>query len=124
MGTLSLQNKRNEAMYKFGMFALFGLMIAAILTFAPQLAFAAIEQDMFKAILSVVYTIVRIVGVIFVLLGIVKLVIAYANEQGPEQQNALMMSATGIVLVLLPSILAALHLENDIGKVNPNTVGG
>lgn len=64
-------------------------------------------QSMFTMILNIVCTIVIIIGVIFGIMGVVKFAIAHANDQGPDQQKAAIMLATGIVLIILPVILMA-----------------
>ena len=76
-------------------------------------------RDLVKDILIIVYNIVRIVGIIFIIIGLVKFVIAHANEQGPEQQKAAMMMATGVVLVLLPTILGAMKLYDKVTPIKP-----
>lgn len=77
------------------------------------------------AVITIVCQIVRIVGVIFIIVGVVKFVIAHANEQGPEQQKAIMMLATGVVLIIVPTILIAMGdkfgtvvIESDTDNLN------
>ena len=52
-------------------------------------------------IVDVIKKICVIVGALFVLLGVVRIVIAHANEDGPAQQKAATMLATGLILVIL-----------------------
>lgn len=54
-----------------------------------------------NGVVQIVAKICAVVGVLFVLVGVVKLAISYANEDGPAQQKAAMMIATGVVLVIL-----------------------
>lgn len=58
-------------------------------------------KTMVNAIVKVLCNLVIVVGVIFAAVGFVKIVLAYANENGPEQQKAAMMLAVGVVLVAL-----------------------
>ncbi len=85
----------------------------------PALAFAAgnteMGQDMIKAIVTVVCDIVMILGIIFVIIGLVKLVTAHANEDGPAQQKAATLLATGVVLVILPMVLRGLDFPGKLG---------
>ena len=86
----------------------------------PALAFAAgnteMGQDMIKAIVTVVCDIVMILGIIFVIIGLVKLVTAHANEDGPAQQKAATLLATGVVLVILPMVLKGLDFPGKLGE--------
>ena len=85
----------------------------------PALAFAAgnteMGQDMIRAIVTVVCDIVMILGIIFVIIGLVKLVTAHANEDGPAQQKAATLLATGVVLVILPMVLRGLDFPGKLG---------
>ena len=85
----------------------------------PALTFAAgnteMGQDMIKAIVTVVCDIVMILGIIFVIIGLVKLVTAHANEDGPAQQKAATLLATGVVLVILPMVLRGLDFPGKLG---------
>lgn len=96
------------------------LMLAfAMVPGMPALAFAAgnteMGQDMIKAIVTVVCDIVMILGIIFVIIGLVKLVTAHANEDGPAQQKAATLLATGVVLVILPMVLRGLDFPGKLG---------
>ena len=97
------------------------LMLAfAMVPEMPALAFAAgnteMGQDMIKAIVTVVCDIVMILGIIFVIIGLVKLVTAHANEDGPAQQKAATLLATGVVLVILPMVLRGLDFPGKLGE--------
>lgn len=85
----------------------------------PALTFAAgnteMGQDMIRAIVTVVCDIVMILGIIFVIIGLVKLVTAHANEDGPAQQKAATLLATGVVLVILPMVLRGLDFPGKLG---------
>ena len=68
-----------------------------------------------NAVVIIICNIVRVVGAIFVIVGVVKFVISHANEQGPEQQKAILMIATGIVLIVVPTIITS--LQSDFNEV-------
>ena len=71
------------------------------------------KTQMFDAIRLIVKVICSIVGGIFLLVGIVKFAIAQSNDDGPAQQKAIMMMATGVLLVLIATlIIDKIHPEN------------
>ena len=84
-----------------GCLALLVLCIPQTAHAADTAAATAAAEAMIEGILKVVKLICNVVGILFAIVGIVKFVIAHANEQGPEQQKAAVMMATGLVLVLL-----------------------
>ena len=89
----------------------------------PLMAFAdstQLGQDMIKAVVTVVCNIVMILGIIFIIIGLVKLVTAHANEDGPAQQKAATLLATGVVLVVLPAILKGLDFPNKLASAFTN----
>lgn len=57
--------------------------------------------EMAEMVKKIVKIICYIAGALFALTGIIKFAIAHANEEGPAQQKAIMMIATGVVLVAL-----------------------
>jgi uncharacterized membrane protein len=69
---------------------------AAPFAFAAGSASAVIE-----GVVKIISMICNVVGIIFVLIGVVKVAIAHANEDGPAQQKAALMIATGIILIVL-----------------------
>lgn len=97
------ENKRNIV---FGI-ALIALLTAVTYLVFPQ-AFADVNgtaKNVIDAVVSIVRLIVNVLGAIFALVGIVKFAIAHANEDGPAQQKAAMMIATGIVLLLMGTVI-------------------
>ena len=106
------------------------LMMLAMLPGTPLVAFAdgsvgntTMGQDMIKAIVVVVCNIVMIMGILFIIIGLVKLVTAHANEDGPAQQKAATFLATGVVLVVLPMILKGLKFPEKLGEAFTNYDG-
>ena len=67
----------------------------------------------FTAIFNVLKTITTIVGAIFLIVGIVRFIIAHANEDGPNQQKAAMLIATGIALIIIGPVLSQLIQVKD-----------
>lgn len=106
--------------YLFGSFMLMLAMAPEIPLMAFATGDAAMGQDMIKAIVTVVCNIVMILGIIFVILGLVKLVTAHANEDGPAQQKAATLLATGVVLVVLPVILKGLDFPGRLSQAFSN----
>jgi len=82
--------------------AIAAAVLIGIIAYTLPTAFAeARAQDVMALIINVMKKICVIVGAIFALIGIVKIAIAHANEDGPAQQKAAMMLATGVILVIL-----------------------
>lgn len=61
------------------------------------------------ALLSVLYLITNVIGVIFVVVGFVRIVIAHAQEDGPGQQKAAMFIGTGVALILLRVVMSSMN---------------
>jgi len=75
------------------------------------------KAEMFDAIRLILKVITSIVGGIFLLVGIIKFAIAQPNDDGPAQQKAIMMMATGILLVLIGVlVIDKIHPENWIAS--------
>ena len=83
--------------------AVCGIIFAAvgIMTFTPAFADGMTSTDLADLVRLIVKIICLIVGALFSIVGIVKFAISHANEDGPAQQKAIMMIATGILLVVL-----------------------
>ena len=72
----------------------------------------------FVLVIKAVRVIGSVAGALFVLVGIIRFVIAHANEDGPNQQKAALMIATGIALIIVVSIISAQNLA-DMITANP-----
>ena len=68
--------------------------------------------EMAEMVKKIVKIICYIAGALFALTGIIKFAIAHANEEGPAQQKAIMMIATGVVLVALGLAMDSLIKES------------
>lgn len=116
MGTLTLKNtERTEQVMSKLMNAasLFTLLVMALMIAFPEtFAQGADAKKVIQGLLQIVYLITNVVGVIFVIIGFVKLAIAYANEDGPSQQKAALFIATGLILVLIRLVLKGIKFED------------
>jgi predicted small integral membrane protein len=69
-------------------------------------------EEAIKGVLSVLYLITNVIGILFVLIGLVRLVIAHSQEDAPGQQKAAMFIGTGIALILLQFAFSSIKPEN------------
>lgn len=63
-------------------------------------------EQVINGILEIVGLITNVLGIIFVIVGFVKLVISNAQEDAPGQQKAAMFIATGLALILLKPVMS------------------
>ena len=90
--------------------------VIGIYTFTP--AFATMESsDLADLIRTIVKIICFIVGALFAVVGVIKFAISHANEDGPAQQKAIMMMATGALLVILGATFPDM-IEDDWFEVD------
>lgn len=96
--------------------ALIGVLLAVglFMLFPHADAANANATTVINLIVKVLKFIAITVGVIFVLVGIFKFSIAHANEQGPEQQKAIMMMATGLILILLFTLVVTQDVVTNL----------
>ena len=114
-------NSNTSTLTKKAGYALSWLSSMAVIATATVYAYPAVFADaagngekVITGVLSVIYIIANAVGIIFVALGLLKLAIAHAQEDGPAQQKAALMTATGLLLILLRLILAKIDFEKWI----------
>lgn len=109
MNTTTVAKKANQVMGYLSSMA----MIATTIMYAYPAVFATsgsgkagtAGEEVIGGVLSVVFLITNIVGIIFIIVGFVKLVIAHAQEDGPAQQKAALFIATGLVLILVRIVM-------------------
>lgn len=82
------------------------LIASTVLTAIFMFTFTPVHAEITAAEMeNLIETILKIIcfiaGAMFALVGIIKFAISHANEDGPAQQKAIMMMATGVVLVAL-----------------------
>ena len=103
---------------EMAMIALTGVILTCLFFYVYTPAYAAIDShDMGEIVRKVVKVICYIVGALFFIVGAVKFAISHANEDGPAQQKAIMMMATGVLLVVLATVLTGL-ISDDWFDVN------
>lgn len=91
------------------------MMLAGAIAMAAPMVFASNHgAEVINGILTVVYLITNVLGILFVIIGFVKLVISHAQEDAPGQQKAAMFIATGLVLILLRIVLALIPFSEWI----------
>lgn len=97
-------------------------LITAIMAFAFPMVLADGDKGGVDAMISTVKTIVTILasvmGAIFLIIGLVKLGIAQSEGDGPEQNKAIKMLATAVILeviafVVIPSIDLSSLIKTD-----------
>lgn len=62
-----------------------------------------------NGVLNVLFLITNVIGIMFVLIGFVRLVIAHSQEDAPGQQKAAMFIGTGIALILLRLVMGSMN---------------
>ena len=72
---------------------------------AAPFVFADASGDAIDAVIKIIKLVAKVAGALFVLVGILKFAISYANEDGPQQIKAVMMLAAGVVLVILGTLV-------------------
>lgn len=94
---------------EYALITLAGVIIAAVGMYCFTPAFAKMtESDICTLVETIVKVICYLVGALFAIIGVVKLAISHANEDGPAQQKAIMMLATGGLLIVLGALLVTL----------------
>ena len=101
---LSIFSKKNELTreekIEIAAIVIAGLILTALAFYFFTPVFAYIGEDQIAEIVkTVLIAICSIVGGMFVIIGLIKFIISHANEDGPAQQKAIMMLATGIILI-------------------------
>lgn len=80
--------------------------VSAAVMMLCETAFASSAGgQVITGVLNVVGVITRAIGVLFLIVGFVRLVIAYTQEDAPGQQRSAMFIAAGLALLLLKPIL-------------------
>ena len=71
----------------------------------PDVAAKASAKDVLDVIIKVLKYVSIIVGVIMLLSGIMKFVVAKQNDNGPDEHKAAATMAVGIVLIILFTVI-------------------
>lgn len=119
-------NRRNTIM----VIGIAVLTVIGLYLFCPSVFANTNADTMITSVVQIIATLCTVVGVILGIVGLVKFIIAHANEQGPEQQKAIMWIAVAIILIIVPNIISTVAtnwsgLINDGVNYgwNPNTTG-
>ena len=87
---------------EYGFIILTTLIITGIFAYTFMPVFAApTTAEVAKSVKKILKVVCLVGGVLFTAVGIIKFAISHANEDGPAQQKAIMMMATGLFLVII-----------------------
>ena len=89
--------------------AVMAMQVLNIFAFAGSTAAA---DQAITIVFNVATYIAMILGVIMLIAGIIKFVVAHTNDSGPDQQKAAQMIAAAIVLIGLGGVLSLSPLKN------------
>ena len=106
MNQTKVISNRREMLFNF----LLAFAAIAFLTTVTMYAFPAALADgaadsVIDTVIMIMQIITNVVGILFAIIRIVKCAMSHANEDGPAQQKAVMMMATGIVLIILGTVV-------------------
>ena len=119
----TLAKKVNLSQVRTNMFRL--MMIMTTLMMAYPMVFASAGtagdkgEEVISGILAIVYLIMNVLGIIFVIIGFVKLIIAHAQEDAPGQQKAAMFIATGLVLIIARFVMNQIDFSGWVDTSTP-----
>ena len=100
-----------NAVMPFIPYIVMGLMIAACILSCGAFANGK-QQGVFDIIFKIAKYICGVLGVIFIMVGIMRYVIAHNNESGPDMQKAAQMLATGLVLIALGVVVSTSFFQS------------
>ena len=104
--------KREEEFMKAAIFVSM-VLFATFLIVNPQVyASSPAQVEIVNSFIKVIKMVARFVGVIFAIVGLVSLVTAHANQDGPAQQQAAQKIAVGLALVAIGPILDAINVSS------------
>ena len=66
-------------------------------------------QDAINGVLKIIYLITMALGILFVIVGFVRLIIAHSQEDAPGQQRSSMFIAVGVALLAVQPVLSAIN---------------
>ena len=88
-------------MLEIGLILAASAIITAVILYCCPFVFADATEEMMKSVMKILKIIAMVAGALFLVVGLLKFAISHANEDGPAQQKAIMMMATGILLMVL-----------------------
>ena len=108
----SIAKKINKESVKANLMRLSMIMMTLMVACPAVFAGGNHSADVIKGILGVVYMIMNCLGILFVIIGFVKLIISYAQEDAPSQQKSAMFIATGLVLIIARLIMNKINFTD------------
>ena len=108
MKTTEIRAKHTaDVLGKVCLSAVLAALVLIIVTGSPLVnAFAEGEAETAtKLVFQIARGIAIVLGAFFMVFGIIKVAIAHSNENGPEQNKAIMQLAVGLILILFGSIV-------------------
>ncbi len=117
-----MNNNNKTTMIKIAKVAALSALV--LLAFAmPCMAEAdAAVNAAYTGITSAVRVLLTAIGAIFIVVGLVRFVLAHSQEDSPSQQKAAMMIATGIAAIVFGFALSSI-ISGDTFKSMINTTG-
>lgn len=98
-------SKRNQLTKKdaleIGLILAASVIVTAVILHCCPFVFADATEEMMKSVMKILKIIAMVAGALFLVVGLLKFAISHANEDGPAQQKAIMMMATGVLLMVL-----------------------
>ena len=86
--------------------------MASIMAMRAMPVFASTAQhgqDAINGVLKIIYLITMALGILFVIVGFVRLIIAHSQEDAPGQQRSSMFIAVGVALLAVQPVLSAIN---------------
>lgn len=114
---MKLEKIRNNNFTNFAVTAslILATSFVAVNLFPVALAASSSQATaVIEALVSVLTLICSVVGAIMALVGFIKVIMAHADSNGPEQNKAAMMIGSGIALILLGPLLKTLNVASWI----------
>lgn len=71
-------------------------------------------EQAIDAVLKIVFIITNALGILFIIVGLVRLVISWSQEDSPGQQRAAMFIAVGLALLVLKPVLNGIGFKSWI----------
>lgn len=71
-------------------------------------------EQAIEAVLKIVFIITNALGILFIIVGLVRLVISWSQEDSPGQQRAAMFIAVGLALLVLKPVLNGIGFKSWI----------
>ena len=97
------------------------IMVMQVLGMFAYAGSTAAANAAIEIVFNVATYIAMILGIIMLIAGIIKFVVAHTNDSGPDQQKAAQMIAAAIVLIGIGAVLTLSPLKNLVAQWQPQT---